>query len=368
MQKKSYSDAQEALDKAKVHLMTKPGSRFMSSLSVQLDHKLSDAVPTAGTNGKEILYNPNFFIKLTKEERIGLIFHECAHIAFLHNCRCGDRNKTIYNVAADYVINCLLIKNNFKLPPDGYYDPKYDGWSTEQVYDDLVQNNFEPPPDFQSDLLESDSKPTEELEQEVTNTVLCAVQRARMEGGDIPKEIDIAIDQLINPKLSWKEILYRFIDEKNKEDYSWARPNKKYMPSFYLPSRYSDTLNNLTIAIDTSGSMTNEFLVEILTEIQYINETLKPQNLTVLDCDSRIHNIHHVTDSSSILEYEFTGGGGTNGTPVINHGNDNDTNLLIYFTDGYMSLNLPQPNFAMLWVISGNIDFKAPFGDIVFVT
>jgi predicted metal-dependent peptidase len=138
------------------------------------------------------------------------------------------------------------------------------------------------------------------------------------------------------------------------------------MPSFYLPSRYSDTLNNLTIAIDTSGSMTDEFLVEILTEIQYINETLKPQNLTVLDCDSRIHNIHHVTDSSSILEYEFTGGGGTSFKPVIKYCNENDTNLLVYFTDLEAQQITDEQPFPIIWVCSTD-HAPAPIGETIYV-
>jgi predicted metal-dependent peptidase len=358
--------AQEALDSAKIHLMTKAGAMFLCSISVMLQHKISTEIPTACTNGVYVLYNPQFFLNLTKQKRLGLIAHEVWHVAFMHSFRLGEKDPKIWNYAGDFVINGLLLKNNFELPDNGCFDPKYDGWSTDQVYEDLIQNCIQPPPQYQMDLVPGEGTPedVEALEQQVTNTVLRAVLRVQMESGDIPDEIAISINELINPKLNWKELLYRYVDERTKEDYSWARPNRKYLP-YYLPSRYSQCINNLTVAIDTSGSMTDEFLQEILTEVQYINESLQPTNLVVLDCDARINNIHKVTSNDSILDFQFTGGGGTSCKPILKYIEDNDTNVLIYFTDGEMNLNLPAPNCSFLWVISDNPDFKAPFGEVI---
>ena len=361
-----FSEETEALGHSKVHLMTKAGAMFLCSVSVQLEHSISEEVPTAATNGKWIKYNPKFFAECSKEQRVGLIAHEVWHVALLHMFRGEGKDPYLWNMAGDYVINGMLLAANFKLPEGGLHDPKFDGWSTDQVYDYLVQENIEPPPDFECDLLPPDQI-TPELEQAVTNSVIKAACRVQMEGGDVPEEILRAIETLINPKLSWKEILYRFVDEKVKDDFSWARPNKKYMPDWYLPSRFSETLNTLTSAIDTSGSITKELLQEILSEIEYINQTIKPDNLTVLDCDSRIHNIYHVTPNDSILDFKFTGGGGTSGLPVLNYVIEHGSNLTIYFTDGEMSLNLPDPGHPFLWVIFGGREFTAPFGEVAYV-
>jgi predicted metal-dependent peptidase len=373
MEKVSCSDKEleEMLSNTKIHLMTKTGSMFMSSVSMLLEHRFSNEVPTAATNGKWVMYNPEFFFKLSKEERLGLLAHEVSHVCYLHMFRRGERDAQIWNMAADYVINCLLIKNNFKLPAEGLFDIKYDGMSTEQVYDLLVQNNTKPPPKYSGDLQEptegSESTIPEELEQEVTNIVIRAVCRTKMDHGNVPKEIDIAIEELINPKLDWKEILFKFVSEKSKDDYSWARPNRKYLPDFYLPSRYSEELSNIIIAIDTSGSMTPEFLTEILTEIQYINETLNINKLTIMDCDTKIHNIYTLDEYPNVLDLKFRGSGGTSVIAPIEYCKAQGTNLLIYFTDGCFNCPTEEPGFPVLWVISGDNKEVLPIGNTIFV-
>jgi predicted metal-dependent peptidase len=366
-----FNEALDALNSSKIQLMTKSGALFLCSVSIMLRHEISNEVRTAATNGTHVRYNPTFFLKLTKEERVGLIAHEVWHVAFMHMFRLGDRDHLIWNYAGDFVINGLLIKNGFKLPANGLYNEKYDGWSTDQVYEDLINDeDFDPPPGFVMDLESPVGEPesVQVIEEQVTSVVMRAVQRVQMEHGNLPDEIARAINELINPKLDWKSLLYRFVDDRTKEDYTWARPNRKYLPQFYLPSRYSHRINNLTVAIDTSGSMTDDLLQEILTELQYINETLQPENLIVLDCDAKIHNVFHVTHNDSILDFQFTGGGGTSCSPILQYIEDNPTNLLIYFTDGCMNLSVPAPNCPFLWVINGdNKNFKQPFGEVIYV-
>ena len=62
---------------------------FFSSLSRRINKSLSRAVPTAGVrvtdDGQfEMLYNPEFFEKLTQVERSGVLKHEFYHLIFEH--------------------------------------------------------------------------------------------------------------------------------------------------------------------------------------------------------------------------------------------------------------------------------------------
>lgn len=347
-------NAQDALNKSKVHLMVKPGAMFLSSISIMLNHELDSNVSTAATDGITIKYNPDFFLSLTPEQRIGLLAHEVWHVAFAHMNRRMGRKPMLWNMAADYVINLLLVENNFVLPPDGLLNNKFAGLSTEQVYELLKETIDEKDISFNSDLIESDD--IEENIEKITNIVVRAKQQAELSDkyGKLPQEIVRVIDDLINPRLSWSEVLYRFLDSKIKEHYSWNKPNKKYLPNFYLPSQYSESINKLTIAIDTSGSMPNEFLQKILSEINYINQTFKPGELTILDCDSRIHNIYTINSFDLVSELKFTGSGGTNFMPVIKYCNEQDTNLLIYFTDLYGIQISEEPAYPVVWVCYSN--------------
>ena len=302
---------------------------------------------------------------LSPRERVALIAHETWHIAFNHLTRVGKRDFRLWNMAGDYVINCMLKNNGYSIHPNWLYDPQFDGWSTEQVYEYLEQSDVEVPDDFEIDLY-----PTEDvIASDITDIVVKATEVARMSGsfGEVPQEIARLIDELLNPQLSWTELLYRYMDEKVKELQSWKIPNKKYLPLFYLPTKYNESLGSLTVAIDTSGSISKETLTSIISEINYVNKTYKPSELTIIDCDSKIHNEYKIDEYDEISELKFTGGGGTSGRPVINYGNKTDTQLLIYFTDGIMNLNLQKPDYQFLWVIYNNPKFKAPFGDVVFI-
>ena len=99
------NQAETYLRHAKIDLMTK--SVFLSTICLSLKHELTDKLPTAGTNGISILYNPEFLEKLTAQERTGLLAHEVWHVAFNHLSRINDRDRVTWNKAGDYVINFI---------------------------------------------------------------------------------------------------------------------------------------------------------------------------------------------------------------------------------------------------------------------
>jgi len=356
----------EALEQAKVHLLMKPGTLFLSSVSMLLNHEINTDVPTAATNGTYVKYNPDFFMGLSKEEKLGLMAHEVMHVAFQHMVRRGSNNPYVWNIAADHTINILLVNNGFKLPSMALLDMRFKGMSTEQVYEYLMRNPEEQPDNFQPDIEESLSE--EEAEQ-VTNTVVKAIQRAQLSGdtSNIPEEILRAVKDLINPKLSWVDVLHRYLDASTRQEESWSKPNKRYAPHWYLPSVESKRISHLTVAIDTSGSITDELLQAFLSEIEYINQTVRPDNMVILDCDYMIHNIHEIDSNDSILDLKFSGGANTSFKPVIKYGIDNNTNLLIYFTDLYATPIKEDPGYPIVWVCYSDHP-DAPIGETVRVS
>lgn len=341
---------QEALNKTKVHLLMHKGTLFISNVFMMLKHEISDEFPTAATDGTYVKYNPEFFINLTKEERLGLLLHEVWHVGYMHMLRKVNHDPIVWNMAADYVINLMLVSNGFSLPKEALLDTKYLGMSTEQVYEFLIQNAKEQPQNFNPDI--QSSQLSEQESQKLTNIIVKAAQIAALsqEAGSIPQEILRAIEELLNPKLTWTDVLYRYFDSTVKQNNSWIKPNKRYLPDWYLPSIYSKSIGHLTIAIDTSGSITDGMLRAILSEIDYINQTFRPDNLIVLGCDCKIHNIYHVDPYDSILDYKFTGGGDTSFYPTINYCKENNTNLLVYFTDLDARQITEDLDFPILWV------------------
>ena len=365
----NQSDTQ--LRHAKIDLMTK--SVFLSTICLSLKHSFTDAVPTAATNGLSIIYNPDFLNGLTAEERTGLLAHEVWHVAFNHLSRVGSRDKMIWNKAGDYVINFMLTTAGFTIPKGGLYDPRFKEMSTEEVYEIIKEepDDSHGGSDFDVDLL--DPPPgldPKDVNDKITDMIIKAQMQSKMankEKSEIPGEISRAIDDLINPKLPWYEILQRFMSDLVKDDYSWAKPNKRFYPNYYLPSQQSYTIGEIVVAIDTSGSVTTDELTEMLSEIESIRETFKPNKLSIIDCDSKIHNIHNIEKYDNILDLEFSGYGGTDFQPVIEYCNESNPEVLIYFTDLYADEVTNVGQYPILWICTSDNTSVQPVGETIYL-
>ncbi len=364
------TDLEGKLLKAKIELMTR--SVFISTIALSLRHVITDATATADVNGTTIRYNPEFLEGQTVSQFAGLMAHECWHVAFQHLARRGSRDPIIWNCAGDYIINHMLVKAGFEIPTAGLLDKKYgDGWSTDSIYDDLMKEKK----DFDTstlmlDLREEGEEDKPNINSAVTNIIVRARTQARISGkqarGEIPDEIERMIDELLNPKLPWQVILHKFLDQRVKEEYSWARRNRRYMSDTYMPSLHSYGLGHLTFAIDTSGSIDDEELQEMLSEIKGVQQVFNPEYMTIIDCDSQIHQIHTIDQTTDIMSLKFHGGGGTSFQPVLDYVEEHPTQALIYFTDLYGEEHLNPINYPILWICNSDHE-PATIGETVYV-
>ena len=367
------TDLEGKLLKAKIELMTR--SAFISTIALSMQHIITDATKTADVNGAIIRYNPEFLKGQTIAQFAGLMAHECWHVAYQHLARRGSRDPIIWNCAGDYIINSMLTKAGFEIPTGGLLDKKYnpdDDWSTDTVYDDLMEEHK----DFDTETLMLDLREGEggsmegpALDSKVTNIIVRARTQSQMSGkaaGEIPDEIERLINELLNPKLPWPVILHKFLDQRVREAYSWARKNRRYPSDTYLPSLHSYGLGHLTFAIDTSGSIEDEKLQEMLSEIKGIQEVFNPEHMTVIDCDSEIHQVHDIDQTTDILSLNFHGGGGTRFQPVLDYVAEHPTQALIYFTDLYGESDLDPVEYPILWICNSDHE-PAPIGETVYV-
>ena len=362
------TDLEGKLLKAKIELMSR--SPFISTIALSLRHIITDKCTTADVCGTTIRYNPTFLEKQSVIQFAGLMAHECWHVAFQHLARRGNRDPLVWNAAADYVINFMLTKAGFEIPKGGLIDPKYDEeWTTDTVYEDLMKDKQ----DYSNIMLDLNDSGEEDqklsIDSEITNIIVRARTQALASGrnikGDIPDEILRTIDELLNPKLPWQVILHKFLDTRVKEDYSWARKNRRYH-SAYLPSLHSHGLGNLTFAIDTSSSVSEEELQEMLSEIKGIQQTFNPESMRIIDCDAEIHEVYEVTQGMDILDLDFHGGGGTSFLPVLDYVDKHPTHALIYFTDLYGEEDMDPVDYPVLWICNSDHP-PATIGETVYV-
>ena len=376
---------EKALSKAKIGMMMLPDTVFFSTLCTSLEVVITNQVPTAGTDGRKLYINKDFFFGLTEAERIFLLAHETLHIAYLHPIRKGSRDHDLFNIACDYVINYELKQRNFTFIKGVLYDPQYAGQSAEEVYEKLLQQPQQPKcsmPDLLSPTGDkgegtnggNPSKSfTEEqikaIEQEVMSKVATAAMMAEMskQSGSIPSHIKRTLEELSKPKVNWKAVLARFFSDVNKADYSWTKPNRKYLPN-YLPKLHSVNLGRVDFAIDTSGSITADQFNQFVSEVHGVLRILNPTEIGVYQFDHALQGSNVVRNVRDIIKLPFKGGGGTSPEYAIQEFIKNKAQALIVLTDGYFNSRiLTKPKQPVVWVIYDNESFKAPFGTVVHI-
>ena len=134
----------EVLDKiivARVGLLLR--HPFFGNMATRLIIKeCDDWCGTAATDGRHLFYNSKFFAKMTNKEIEFVIAHEILHCVFDHMTRREDRDPQVHNIASDYIVNNTLVRDSIGTKPKDvpiYQDFKYEGWTSEKVYDEIYK-------------------------------------------------------------------------------------------------------------------------------------------------------------------------------------------------------------------------------------
>lgn len=375
------------IDKAYVALVC--DHPFWSTLLLNLE-KVVDTSATMWTDGKRLGYNPEFCEKIGKEQTIGVLAHEAAHVFLKHMLRRKDRDPVLWNIACDHVVNALILDSGLKLP-DGAIPP-IRGKTAEEVYEGLLQKQKQqqqqsgqgqgdPSKDQQQgqdwgevrdqkgegggELSDSEKAEAERDANILIQQAATAAKRA----GKLPAGMDKIIEQVLEPKVDWRDVLQRFIGERARSDYSWQRPNPRYFNrGIVLPSLDSYGIGKVVLAGDTSGSMTSilpRVFSEIIAALE-VYEEQHTQGITVLWCDT------HLTEQvvNDISDLKPVGGGGTDFAPVFRAVNarHNDAKAVVYITDGECSSFGEEPSCPVLWALTQkNRHFKPPFGEVLVI-
>ena len=346
---------------------------FFGTLCLRLKPVETDDIETGATDGVSLLYNPKWFKSLSESERIGFLAHEVMHVVCMHHTRRQERDPEKWNVAGDYVINRILLANDFILPKGGLISDEYDDMTTEYVYNLLP----DPPESFAimlkkngcGDVLDHPNMGKTEsigaIEAKLTVAVNQAAESARSQG-KLPGSMETILKDINEPKVDWRMVLARFLRSNNKSDYSWVRPNRRFIwQGLYLPSAYNPCLDEIAIVSDTSGSRTDEELNQDLAEISTILMDLSPNKIHFIQCDTEVQDHTEYTRESLPLEITCKGRGGTRFSPAIEYVNETTPNVsaLVYLTDLEATDFGEQPSYPVLWITTH--EEEAPYGEII---
>lgn len=371
---------QKQLEKAKIGLIL--NEPFFASAALQLEYREDSTIETCGVNGKVIRYNPDFFLSFPPEMRKTLIVHEIMHVILLHHLRIGGKDPKTWNEACDYVVNPLIKNAGFQLPEGALFNHKFANMSAEDVYKLLQQQKQKEeeqenqngneneksnngPESFGKVEAPPETEDLKQMEQEAKQMALSAYNAAK-QAGQVHGGMKEIITDLVEPKHDWIETLSRFACEIAKNDYTWTKPNPRYVPSgMYLPALESLEIIRVVFIMDTSGSMDKERLKSVITEMK---EIMIIFNITVsvIHCDTKVQKVEELTQDDEIVP---VGRGGTCFQPAFDYVTKNleDTKAIVYFTDGDAGDRFKDPECPVLWAVYGNERFKPDFGEVIIV-
>lgn len=361
---------------------------FFASILLGMEIEETETIPTFGTNGLAIKFNPKFASTLTDEELITVLVHEVEHVARLHPWRRNNREQSVWNKACDYSINQELTDAKFILPKCGLIDPSFSGMAEEEIYGKLASQTPQPgnepgegegndpsqqPGNDPSNFGAVEDCPGTEAEknaaEQKTKVEIIRAATIAKQQGRLPASMASIVDEIKHPKVSWQELLRNYLTSYARDDYSWARPNRRYEDTgFMLPSLHNHRCGTIAVAIDTSGSIGQSEFSQFIGELKDIIESMKPERTIFVQCDSQVQD-WRILQSGETLDpsIELCGGGGTSFEPVFNRITDEGESpeVLVYLTDGYGSFPDDAPAYEVIWAMT--TDVKAPFGQTVKV-
>jgi predicted metal-dependent peptidase len=390
------AEVREQLITARVGLLLR--ASFFGNLATRL--KLTNAdewCPTAATDGRNFYYNSRF-IKMLKPKEIEFLFgHEVLHCVYDHFGRRGSRDPQLFNIANDYCVNADLKKHGvgeFITSVPCLYDRKYEGMSSEEIYDILYENaekidissllkqlldeHLDGDADGDGDSKDGEGKGRPQLSEaekqairdEIKEAVLAAAQTAG--AGNLPAGVKRIIQELTEPKMNWRELLRMQLESTIKSDYTWMRASRKgWHMDAVMPGMNLDPMIDIAVAIDTSGSIGEDMLRDFLSEIQGIMDSFPAYKIHVFCFDTEVHNpaVYTSDNLDSITEYEPGGGGGTDFDAIYNYLKEEEIEpkRLVVFTDGYPFGSWGDEQYTdTVWILHGTTSIVPPWGQYAY--
>lgn len=350
---------------------------FYAHVLQNIPRGLTDTVATAAVRRidglTDLVFNASFLLnELNRNTRIGVLKHEVLHLVFSHIDRSPacSAHPQLYNIAADIVVNqyidpahlpagaiTLATFKDLKLPRDQTVEYYY---RRLQEAADRLDISFIPGGHFDSHNDWGERKPEQEdgmdllarqrIEKLLADAYAASTEKSQ---GKLPGKVSEALASLaarLNPSLDWRTILRSFAQSsaRGSIDFTMKRLSRRFGTRPGIRIRHE---SRILVAVDTSGSISDEELERFFTEIDGIHRA--GGHLHILECDAKVQRDYPYFGKRP----EFVmGRGGTSFDPVfefINHSTHRYDGC-IYLTDGHASKPGVRPRCRLLWVLVPN--------------
>mgnify|MGYP000465751548 CR=1 FL=1 len=402
---------EQRLDKNIVAIMGKDRYVSMTQILMIGKKEVKDGVPTAYTDGKNEVYGRAFHDQLTDPEFRFVILHENYHKAFRqitvwHHLWLIDSKLT--NMAADYVINIIIVDENppemrdgkmvrfAVMPKGGLYDERFRGMDVQQVFDILYKEKNsggdQGGEDGKQEGGSGGKSPREGGDGDFRDEHDWAAGRTTEEEEDLKVQIHEAlqsgvllasktgsggnrtVEELAKPQVDWRQVMKDFaVETMAGSDYTtYRRPNRRhYGEGYYLPSGMTDVVGEMVSAPDMSGSIGSRPQAVFLGETESLCKLVRPSKLHVMYWDTKVcQHEQYDPDQMDTFASKTTpkGGGGTKPSclPEYIAANNLKPQCVIVLTDGYV-WDWGNWTCPVLWVVVDNESAEPPMGKVVHV-
>ena len=394
---------EQRIKKGHIALMKHPETALWGGVMMMGSTEVVDEAITAYTDGINKKYGRTFLQTIcpTQAEVNGLILHENLHIGLRHHLHGADMFKEDgdkANKAADYVVNDMITEISKKypelvqLPRGGLYDPQYHNMSMREIYKLLKskkgggggggtpdkegeKGSGSGGGEYEFDKHDFGKPMTQEEAKEMDGKIDRAIREGALLAGRLGIDLPRSVTDLLNPVIDWKKELADFVTSscKGKDEYTWRKFNRRVISNdIYLPTVENETIGEVVVAIDTSGSIGQEQLNEFASELVSICEAVSPDAVRILWWDTKVHGEQLFTDNYDQIGSMLKplGGGGTRVSSVAEYINKKKINAecVLVFTDGYLESdvvwNISAPT---LWMVTENRNWTPPSGKKVFM-
>jgi predicted metal-dependent peptidase len=394
-------DKNRQFKKVKIMLMRSDKFVRLSGIMMMGRTTMTTDIPTACTDGRNEMYNPEFIWQFT-EKMVGfIIIHENMHKAGRHL----TTYKKLVEIYGHKLVNIALdlwINNRIKkADPDeelvampyldgkqvGLYDAKYDGWTVLQIIKDLKQEQEDQPNQGESGeggegFDDHDWEGASEMSEEEVKKLGSDIKQAIRQGQMAAKKMGagtgagsdlLGLNELVVSKVNWKRQLLEFASSTctAKQESSWRRPNRRFLhQGEIMPTLISESITELVFSRDASGSMHfGERLPKVTSEMVAIAKALRIEKIHLIDWDGAVG--YHEEFTADTFQYapsikNVHGGGGTDPTCVAAYLKEKQIkpDAIIMLTDGEID-NWGNWESPILWVIANNTKITAPVGKTI---
>ena len=128
---------------------------------------------------------------------------------------------------------------------------------------------------------------------------------------------------------------------------------------------FSEKLMDIAIAVDASGSVSDDDFKVFVSETHGILKMMKPDKITLIQFDQNIKSVDTISNIRDLMNVKFIGREGTSIEPVMNWADKHKPKLLLVFTDGEFNFYNTDYKTNTVFLIHNNPQFKSPYGKVI---